>query len=423
MLSSNCLEEIFCPDRDCVYDRRTHRADHVILNLILNAEALRPPITGIGNYTFHLLQEFVSGDHVDEVHCFSGTHWLSGNEQLAITGALKSQAGVGKSRPTELAIAQVRAAIGKIPGTKALYSSVMDRRFALMANRIPAAVYHETNYVLKPFAGPCVTTVHDFSHIRYPQFHPAHVIQWLEQGLARSLQRADCIITVSNLVRDELLNYFDVPEEKVKTVYEGVQDCYRPRAEEETSNVLQAFELLHKQYVLLVATLEPRKGIDVLLDAWCLLPESLRRQYPLVLTGSKGWRNKDLIGRIEALIAGGTVRHLGYVPAEILPVLYSGAAAFVYPSVYEGFGLPVLDAMSSAVPVICRAGTSMAEFAEGACLLCETGDPQELALKIGALLESNSVREHWGKLGQDQAARFSWERCAAETAEIYRLVS
>jgi alpha-1,3-rhamnosyl/mannosyltransferase len=310
-----------------------------------------------------------------------------------------------------------------IPGTKPLYSYVMDKRFERTANEIPNAVYHETNYVLKPYAGPCVTTVHDFSHLRYPQFHPGHVIEWLGKGLSRSLDRADCIITVSNLVRDELLEYFNVPAQKVRTVYEGVQACYRPRTEAETQDVLSAVGLSHGKYVLLVATLEPRKGIDVLLDAWCLLPESLRREFPLVLTGSSGWRNTTLVNKIEALIAQGTVHHLGYVSADVLPVLFSGAAVFTYPSVYEGFGLPVLDAMSSGVPVICRAGTSMAEFSQGACMLCDTGEPEELAGKLERLLASPVEQDQWAQKGLRQAAQFSWQRCAAETAEIYRLVS
>jgi alpha-1,3-rhamnosyl/mannosyltransferase len=230
-------------------------------------------------------------------------------------------------------------------------------------------------------------------------------------------------LTVSNIVREELIEHFSIPEQKVRTVYAGVEACYRPRSEEQTSSVLTQLGLQHKRYVLLTATLEPRKGIDVLLDAWSLLPESLRRDIPLVLTGSPGWRNETLMEKLAALMAKGTVRHLGYVPADVLAVLFSGATVFCYPSVYEGFGLPVLDAMSSGVPVICRAGTSMAEFSQGACVLCDTGEAEELAFNLERLLCSQSLRDGWSEKGRRQAALFSWERCAAETAEVYRLVS
>jgi glycosyltransferase involved in cell wall biosynthesis len=393
------------------------------VKLILNAEALRPPITGVGNYTYHLLEQYLQSPVVDDVHCFTGTHWVTGHTQREMTAALKGEVGNSNKSVMDKAVAQFRAAIGKVPGSQALYSFVMDKRFERTANHIPDAVYHETNYILKPYAGACVTTVHDLSHLRYPQFHPPHLVEWLERYLPLSLHRADRIITVSNLVRQELLDHFDLPERKVHTVYEGVEERYVPRSEAQTSTTLSGYGLSHKQYVLLVATLEPRKGIDVLLDAWCLLPETLRRAFPLVMTGSSGWRNNALRERIMALAADGTVRHLGYVPADVLPLLFSGAAVFTYPSVYEGFGLPVLDAMSSGVPVVCRAGTSMAEFSQGACLLCDTGEPEELAVKLKSLLESQALRDDWAKKGIAQAAKFSWERCATETTEIYLQIS
>lgn len=390
------------------------------MKLILNAEALRPPITGVGNYTLHLLEQFVGLDTIDEVHCFTGTDWRSGDEQLASTAAIKAAVGSSDQQLKQLAIARLRTMIGHMPGAKPLYSLVMDRRFGQIANRLTSAVYHETNYILKPFAGPCMTTVHDLSHKRFPQYHPRHLVAWLDRFLPGSLARADCIITVSDIVRNELQELYGIPGHKIKTVYEGVQACYHPRTESETADVLSQLNLKHQQYVLLVATLEPRKGIDVLLDAWSLIPEALRQQYPLILAGSSGWRNEALVERISRLSAQGTVRHLGYVKADVLPALFAGAAVFTYPSVYEGFGLPVLDAMSSGVPVICRADTSMAEFSQGACLLCDTGEPQELAHKLQSLLENQALRESWARRGVLQAANFSWERCAKETAEIYR---
>jgi len=392
------------------------------VKLILNAEALRPPITGVGNYTYHLLEQYLKGVLVEDVLCFTGTHWLTGHTQQQITAAIKAENGKVRNCTREVVRQRLRATVGGIPGTKALYSFVMDKRFERRANEISNAVYHETNYILKPYAGACVTTVHDLSHIRYPQFHPPHRVEWLERFLPLSLDRADRIITVSDIVRRELLEHFDLPENKVHTVYEGVEERYMPRSESQTRTVLSSFGLVHKQYVLHVATLEPRKGIDVLLDAWCLLPESLRRAFPLVMTGSSGWKNSSLLERIDALIASGTVLHLGYVPTDVLPILFSGAAVFSYPSVYEGFGLPVLDAMSSGVPVICRAGTSMAEFSQGSCLLCDTGEPEELAVKLQFLLESQTERYEWGQKGIAQAAQFSWERCATETTEIYRQI-
>ncbi|MCB1689248.1 MAG: glycosyltransferase family 4 protein [Halioglobus sp.] len=390
------------------------------MKLILNAKALRPPITGVGNYTYHLLEQFLQGHDIDEVRCFSGSHWLTGAEQQALTAAIRSRREKDASSRFDGAFSRLRDTVSKVPGAQTLFTSMMDRRFERSANAVPGAVYHETNYVLRPYDGPCVTTVHDLSHIRYPHYHADHLIEWLDRHLEKSLRRADCVLTVSNLVRAEVIEHFNLAEEKVRTVYEGVEECYRPRSEAETAGVLASLGLQHKQYVLLSATLEPRKGIDVLLDAWSLLPEALRHAFPLVLTGSSGWRNEALLKKVSSLAAKGTVRHLGYVPVDVLAVLFSGAAVFCYPSVYEGFGLPVLDAMSSGTPVICRAGTSMDEFSQGACVLCDTGEPEELAARLETLLSSESTRNDWAGKGLRQAAEFSWQRCAAETAAVYR---
>jgi len=389
------------------------------VNLIFNAESLRPPITGVGNYSFHLLSELVAQSLVDEVHSFTGTGWQDGAAQLAATRALKAQVQPAQTSTGARGAARLRDWVGRLPGVKTAYDRLLARRFERYANAVPNALYHETNYILKPYDGPCITTVHDLSHLRFPEFHPAEVVDWLERSIEASLARADRVITVSEVVRDELLAHYQVPADRVSVIYEGVEEGYRPRAASETAPVLSSYGLRHGGYVLLVATLEPRKGIDVLLDAWAQLPKATRCEYPLVLTGSKGWRNEAIRERMETFMVEGSVKYLGYVPAEHLPPLFSGAAVFSYPSVYEGFGLPVLDAMSSGVPVVCRAGTSMAEFAAGACLLCDTGDAEELAAKITLLLDSAALRAEWGARGRERAGAFSWARCARETAAVY----
>lgn len=388
------------------------------MNLLLNAEALRPPITGVGNYTYHLLEQYCSLELYQSISCFTGTHWVSGKEALQISSDARD-APQSASTFAQQSIKSVRELVGKIPGTKFAYDSVVDSRFRRHALSKPGALYHETNYILKPFRGPSIVTVHDLSHVWFPQYHPEHVVRRLDAELPESLARADLVIAVSNLVRDELIAHYGLTPDKVRAVYEGVDAQYSPRSVTETSPVLAEQGLTHGNYVLMVATLEPRKGIDTLLDAWSSLPFALRKEYPLVLVGSAGWGNDALRKRLDAMYEEGTVRHLGYVPSQLLPTLYSGARVFCYPSVYEGFGLPVLDAMSSGVPVICRAGTSMAEFAEGAVVLCHSAEPEELAQRLEELMEDAELRETWGLKGLRQSQQFTWERCARETFSLY----
>ncbi|WP_223295027.1 glycosyltransferase [Marinomonas mediterranea] len=156
----------------------------------------------------------------------------------------------------------------------------------------------------------------------------------------------------------------------------------------------------------------------LMLGAWCAA-----RFGSADLSLGTCWGNSEMLQRIKSLEAQGIIRDLHYVSADALLLLYSGASLFAYPSVYEGFGLPVLEAMSSGVPVICRAGTSMAEFAKGVCLLCETDETEELNVKISEILGSPLKQKEYSQKGLIQAMCYSWARCAQETARVYRSIS
>lgn len=391
------------------------------MNLILNTESLRPPLTGIGNYTLNLMREYSETSSIESVRCFNGVKWLDFESQLSIANSFTQ---IEKEKNEVLAMSdKLRKTIRSVPGAYELRSAFIDRRFSRAVNQFSSAVYHEPNFILKPCKVPAVTTVHDLSFIHYPQYHPNERVHWLQKELPKTLDRADFIITDSDVVRDELIERFQVSEERIKTIYLGADKNYRPRSSEETAGVLADFDLVHRGYVLFVGTLEPRKGVETLLDAWCALPAFLQQAFPLVLVGPPGWHNSVLLNRIKKLELMGCVRHLSYVPANILPILYSGAAVFTYPSIYEGFGLPVLESMSSGVPVICRADTSMAEFSKGSCLLCDTGVAEELNVKIRWILENQDKQREYAEAGLAIARQYSWARCAEETASIYGLVS
>lgn len=393
------------------------------MRLLLNTESLRPPLTGIGSYTLNLLRQFTKNSMLEQVGCFNGSALLGADEHLRLVGVSSSDE-VPKAPARQPAFAdRIRKTVRAVPGAYKLHAALLDRRFDKAAQTIPGAVYHEPNVILKPYRGPAVTTVHDLSFIDYPQYHPRERVEWLTEQLPKTLERADAIITDSDVVRRQLIESFCVPEDRVSTVYLGADDQFQPRSQELVTGFLSRFGLAYQSYVLFVGTLEPRKGVDVLLDAWCALPDSVQRAFPLVLAGAPGWCNSELLERIKSLEDQGRIHYLRYVPADALPLLYSGAALFVYPSVYEGFGLPVLEAMNSGVPVICRAGTSMDEFVQGACMLCETGEVEELSVKMAALLESPLKQKEYAQKGLAQAMKYSWARCAQETSSVYRSIS
>ncbi len=173
-------------------------------------------------------------------------------------------------------------------------------------------------------------------------------------------------------------------------------------------------------YTLFAGTIEPRKNLDVLLDAYGLLPLNLRQRWPLVMTGYQGWQSEKLHERIKAASREGWVRYLGYVPAEDLPLLYAGARLFAFPSLYEGFGLPILEAMASGVPVVCSKSSSLPEVAGDAAGMCEAMDVDSLSRLIATGLEDDIWRNSSIEKGLARAAGFSWQRCAEETVAVYR---
>lgn len=389
------------------------------MKLLLNTESLRPPLTGIGNYTLNLLGE-LEAQGLASIDCFNGAAWLTAaqtlDRQLPVSGAMTRP-----SASRDLS-ASLRSFVRGLPLAYRVRSAVRNEVFRREASKRQAFVYHEPNFILKPHKGPCVATIHDLSFIHYPDFHPAERVAWLSRELPRSLARADYLITDSGIVRQELIDRFDLAPDRVRAIYLGADQRFQPRDPRHTGEVLARHGLVHGRYVAFIGTIEPRKGVSTLLDAWEQLPASLRQEYPLVIAGAPGWQNSDLLERMQVLQARGEIKYLRYVAADELPFIYSGAAVFIYPSLYEGFGLPVLEAMASGVPVVCTDGTSMAEFAQGAVSLFEAGRSEALSEALRILLEDQALRSEFILKGLSQARQFSWARCARETSDVYKLM-
>lgn len=386
------------------------------MKLLLNTESVKPPLTGIGNYTLNLLQAFNRMEQIQQIDCFDGRSFRTSHEVLeSLAQQEQSVAPQGGSR--------IRTTLRSLPFAYRARSLLVNARFGHGARARKDFIYHEPNFILKPHSGPSVATIHDLSFLRHPEFHPRERVEWLSRELPRTLQRADLVITDSEVVRNELLDGFAIAPERVRTIYLGAAQDFHPRDARSTCTFLNRHGLLHGQYVAFVATLEPRKGIGLLLDAWERLPQSLRSRYPLVIAGAPGWKNQEILERIQRLEASGGLKYLRYVASEDLPLLYAGAVAFAYPSVYEGFGLPILEAMRSGVPVVCTRATAMAEFSAGNCLLFDAGDEVGLAEQLRRLLEDENVRNYTIIRGLEHSRSFSWERCAAETLNAYAMIA
>ncbi|MDQ2949992.1 MAG: glycosyltransferase family 4 protein, partial [Acidobacteriota bacterium] len=201
---------------------------------------------------------------------------------------------------------------------------------------------------------------------------------------------------------------------RIEVIYSGVPEAYF------RSSARPATNPPGKPYILFVGAIEPRKNIDALLDAWHLLKPSLREEFDLVVAGATGWQSERTVRRLEAGIPD--VRYLRYVPEQELPGLTAGATAFVYPSLYEGFGFPVAQAMACRVPVITSNNSCLPEIAGPGGLFIDPRSPVEIATAMERLLTSPELREKLGAAGAVCAQRYRWEHCAQKSLEFFRTV-
>jgi len=389
------------------------------LEIAMGGRALLTPLTGIGQYASHLAREFVLRGH--RLRLFYGTHWSS-----TIAGAQAEVSGApiyGSSLRTSVASAVKRFARAYLPSTYRFLPHVEQYRFdsGLRRQRKPQ-IYHDPNFIPFRFQGPTVITVHDVSWVRHPDCHPPRRLAYLRAKFPKALRGTDRIIVVSEFVRDELLACFSVDENKIDVVHNGVAPHFRPHSSDDTARVLTRHGLAHGRYFAAVGTLEPRKNLHTALAAHLRLPQAERRAMPLALIGGEGWLNDSLRGALSASLADGTVRKLGYVSDDDISALTAGARAIVYPSLYEGFGLPVLEAMASGVPALCSTAPALREVAGPAGLFCEPADVDGFTEAMRALIDDDALCARLAAAGVERARQFSWSRTATETLAVYRKV-
>jgi len=370
----------------------------------VNAQCLSWPLTGIGQYTRHLMRA-ISTRGEFELNYFSGHDW-------------------GHEMPDgdSLRLNRFERAVKRLlPSAHELSRRIRRIEFARGARKLRCDLYHDPNFLPYDFPGPIVTTVHDLSVVRYPDMHPKSRRQLMERHFPGALERSRCIITDSAFVRDELIATYGTPAGRIHPIHLGVSAAYRPRSADETRATLVAHGLAHGQYVLAVGTLEPRKNLIQGLRAFRRLPEKLRQTMPFVIVGMKGWLTEGIEAEIAALATKGQVRPLGYLPDEALLHLYAGARMLVYPSIYEGFGLPALEAMASGIPVITSNRSSLPEVVGDVGITVDPSDEEGLADAMRRLAEDPAERADRAARGLERARAFTWARCAEETERVYRI--
>lgn len=286
-----------------------------------------------------------------------------------------------------------------------------------VAKRQQVELLHSMAFVLPWWLpAPAVVTVYDLSFMHYPQSFPPLQRRYLQRQTAQACRRARRVITISQSAQQDVHHFFGVSLNQIDVIMPGVDAVYRPLPAAEVAAFRQR-QGAPPRFVLHVGTLQPRKNIPLLLEAFAQLPLP---DVHLVLVGGKGWLYEEIFARVTALGLQERVHFTGYVPDEALPLWYNAATLLALPSRYEGFGLPLVEAMACGTPVIAANNSSLPEAVGDAGLLFAPDDARELAERITAVLQDGALAATMREKGLAQASQFSWARAGVETAVSYR---
>ena len=369
------------------------------MRIAFDGTTLRPGRTGVGYYTEHLLRHLAAESPDDEVVVVS-------NRPVDLAGPLPPNAWVARDASFSFRLAWLQFGAPRL------------------LDALDADVAHFTNSIV-PLASPVptVVTIHDMSLTLYPRFHPLRRVL-LNRPLVRlAARRVGAIITVSHSARRDILRLCDVAPERVHVVHEAAAPAFRPVTDPARLDAARARYGLPDRFLLYVGTIEPRKNLPRLIEAYGRRHRAGDLPWPLVCVGRYGWRSRDVEARVERLGLAGQVRFAGYVPFEDLPAIYSLADVFVFPSLHEGFGLPVIEAMACGTPVVAGDNSSLAEIASGAAQTVDVTDVDALGDAMAGLMASPERRERLARRGLQRARQFSWRRAARETLGVYGRVT
>jgi glycosyltransferase involved in cell wall biosynthesis len=387
------------------------------MRVVINGSMTLGPRTGIGHYTAELLR------CLNEQASGSVTAFPQGLLRRAARAGAMARAAARSPSSTGARLG-LRARLQRCAGRLARH---WGRKLLAQCFRLHCAVhryqvYHEPNFIALPSDLPTVVTVHDLSVLNNPAWHPADRVAHFEKHFWSGLSRCQHVLAISEFGRQEVIRTLGIPPERVTRTYMGIRPGLGPLPRALVQETLQRLGL-PANYLLYLGTLEPRKNALMLLRSYCALPAQLRERWPLLLVGGWGW-GTDAVAQFlhdEARHRG--VLHLGYVADEHVPVLYNGARALVYPSYYEGFGLPPVEMLACGGAVLAStAGAVVETVGTHACLL-DPHDQDGWRRALQRVIEDDDWWR-WLRDGAVQAAApYTWERCAAATLAVYRQVT
>jgi len=375
------------------------------MKIVLNGLPAVYPISGVGRYTLEL------GKALDDLLGNGKIFWF-GNH---LSGDRLDDSDSNGPTPIHRIKNSLRKTLRKIPGWRTPIHIWRNHQFRSYVRKIMPSLYHETNYTPFDFKeGPTLITLYDLSFVRHPEWHPKDRVKYFERYCLKQLSKIDAIITISEFSKKEIIELLGVDPGKIHVTPLGVSRSFTPKGKK--------MEGLPDEYILFVGNLEPRKNLMTLLEAYRSISRDLRDRYPLVITGASGWNTQEFIKALHLFKREERPMLTGHVSQKLIPDLYRGATLFVYPSFYEGFGLPVIEAMASGVPVITSNISSFPEVVGDSGLLVNPYEADELRGAMIKILEDPKTRKELSEKGLERAKLFSWDKCARETLTVYQKV-
>ena len=363
---------------------------------------------GIGRYTRELIRAVVAQGHAHEYVLFYAARGLTEQHFLKDLHRLQADFPYVDAAPIPLSphrLAQFWHRL-RVPLPVEVFTGRLD-------------ALHAPDFVVPPTFAPSLVTIHDLSFLIYPQFAVPGVVRYLSTAVPRSLKRASLVLADSEATRHDLDRLLHVPKEHVTVVYPGVSGAFQPLPPAVYEPVRHKYGLTD-DFLLFVSTLNPRKNVVRIVEAFAALIANVQRPtLHLALVGQRGWLYDEIFATIERLQLAERVRVLDFVDDSDLPALYNAAAACVYPSLYEGFGLPALEALACGTPLVTANNSSLTEVAAGVAVLADAEDVTSIASGIAQVLDDAALRSRFRAAGLERAKRFTWEHAAAQVLACY----
>ncbi len=364
---------------------------------------------GVGRYSYNLVKNLLNIDHTNQYYFFNCF--------------VRDPDGIKKKKLAFLDKPNSKVKNYYLPGKikELMWKNPFISPINLLLGKVD--IFHGLNFLSIPSCvKSTVVTVYDLAFMKFPEQVTKGYTEYFTKASKKAVLKSDIIISISQSTKNDLIELLQVPKEKIKVVYLGVEDYFFiNKTSEEQEKIAKKYNL-PQEYILYVGTLEPRKNLVGLIKAFSLLDKNIQDKYRLVIAGKKGWLYDQIFQKVKDFNLEDKVIFTGFILDSDLPSIYQGAKIFVLPSFYEGFGLPILEAMASGTPVISSNISSTPEIVGNGGILINPYSPKEITQAIKKIISDQELYERLKNKGKIQAKKFSWGKCAQETLGAYEEV-